>query len=156
MSVQHKVIAGTYLEVLFDLVTDIYKSRGHWVTDWRGWPELNGYYPCHLPGNYIKTDENNAIECFISHEGKGGLHAGYIDEIAFEEVRKVLDLKLVEDRDGYNSLTYKGKRDRYWKINNPKFAGDPCTKESLPQSSEIERLSNVVDLLKSISKEGGL
>jgi hypothetical protein len=143
-------IKGSYLEELFNLIGSVYSKHGFERRGWSGWPSLNEYYPSHLAGNFIVTDENNYFEEFRSSHGShpalgGGLTGDHSK--AWPEFVQVLGLELADDLDGYNMLTYRGHRKRYWLITNPRYSG------GFPAISRLsERPRDVADVVSALTQ----
>lgn len=145
-------IKGSYLEVLFDLINMIYTRHRFSRQGWDGWPSLNEYYPSHLVGNFIVTDENNYFEEFRSSIGSHPvLGSGFNGNHgkAWAELTRMLGLELVDDLDGANFLTYPGHRKRYWKITVPEYAGDWTGVAQV--SGRPRDISDTVAILKELN-----
>jgi hypothetical protein len=141
-------IKGTYLQQLFEVIEDIYVRHRIKVCDSRSWErvgeELNEWHSCELIGNFIKTDEKNTFDGFISNLGDHYVFGSFSfiagegkAEAAFAELTDTLNLSLAFDEDKSGPSTYDGYRLRYWKINNPEFSGadGPPLREILEEKS---------------------
>lgn len=120
-------IQGSYVEKLFDLICRVYRKHGFTTQGWQGCPRLNEYYPSHLPGNFLVTDENDYLAEFRSPDGSHPiLGSGWVGDhsAAWAEISGLLGLELADDIDGANFLTYPGHRKRYWRITAPEYAGN--------------------------------
>jgi hypothetical protein len=145
-------VAGTSLEKLFDRIREIRIDHGAKKTDdWRGWPNLNKYHPSPYLGNYLVTSEYDRLMYFCSQYGKHEIgHPGIFgdEEAVFATLQKELALELTADLDGFNSLTYKGHRVKYWKINHADYCGDLCGKPGTEEP--VQQLSRVVEYLQGL------
>ena len=120
-------IKGSYIERLFDLICGVYRKHGFTSQGWQGWPSLNEYYPSHIPGNFLVTDENDYLAEFRSPDGSHPiLGSGWTGDYvaAWAEISGLLGLELADDLDGANFLTYPGHRKRYHRITAAEYAGD--------------------------------
>jgi hypothetical protein len=120
-------IKGSYIEKLFDLICGVYLKHGFKRQGWQGWPSLNEYYPSHIPGNFLVTDEHDYLSEFRSPDGSHPiLGSGMIGDNAgaWAEISGLLGLELADDLDGANFLTYPGHRKRYYRITAAEYAGD--------------------------------
>ena len=137
-------IRGTNLESLFNLVQATLTKHGYDLSNkWSAWPELNDFYPCHLAGNYIVTNEHNDIARFTNEHGNHPIGVGGVvgDSVAaFEELKTLLGLQLADDVDAESAMTYKGHRERYWLITTPEYAdSDPAILSGITDSQILER-----------------
>jgi hypothetical protein len=115
-------IMPTEIANLFEVIRGVYSRYGFDLKPWQVWSRLNKFYPSpEVLGDYwfLTTNETNYFEEFRSLKGSHCvLNSRNVGDAkpAFEELKTILGLELVAEYDDSNSLTYKGKAVRYWKI----------------------------------------
>jgi hypothetical protein len=147
-------IKGSYIEKLFDLICGVYRKHGFERQGWQGWPSLNEYYPSHLSGNFLVTDENDFLDEFRSPDGShpvldGGMSGDY--RAAWAEISGLLGLELADDIDGANFLTYPGHRKRYYRITAAEYAGEWVW--DVPLVDRPRDIADVVAMLQSMGSD---
>jgi hypothetical protein len=146
-------IKGSYIEKLFDLICGVYLKHGFKRQGWQGWPSLNEYYPSHIPGNFLVTDEHDYLSEFRSPDGSHPiLGSGMIGDNAgaWAEISGLLGLELADDIDGANFLTYPGHRKRYYRITNAGYAGE--WSGSGPSADRPRDIADTVSVLQSLNR----